>query len=304
MAWATAPPPDRSSAACPQAPARMSWHAACGWRCGASAWGRRSRACATQTCRRVGGGRAGAGLGRCVDGGADGACWPAGSYGQAPRPALPPPIPAPAQAACPAAATSKKGGDPGFALGSVGRCLGAAVAEGRNLTAPCRALVLAAAPRDARSIVAGASGSVEAVAARVAEVRGSASSAVCLHIRPMSAAGIWVLLPGAGGRVAPPACHPCQPRSSARRRHPHTRPPAHPRCHQIAKKAGLGGALVSQRGSGLAAITITGWVAFVSVGALALVAAGLAGFGLWRAFGARRAAFRYTPVSEVKEGDV
>ena len=58
-----------------------------------------------------------------------------------------------------------------FALGSVGRCLAKALAEGQKLSPGCRELVSVATPRDARAIVAGSSASVEAVAARVAEVR-------------------------------------------------------------------------------------------------------------------------------------
>lgn len=71
------------------------------------------------------------------------------------------------QAVCPA--TSQKQGSM-FMLGSVGRCLSKAVAEGKPLAEGCRKLVLVAAPSDARSIVTRSSASVEAVAARVAEV--------------------------------------------------------------------------------------------------------------------------------------
>ncbi|KAI7844989.1 hypothetical protein COHA_001355 [Chlorella ohadii] len=57
-----------------------------------------------------------------------------------------------------------------FKMGSVGTCLSKAVAGGTQLTEGCRALVLVAAPRDARSIVADSTSSVEAVALRVAEI--------------------------------------------------------------------------------------------------------------------------------------
>lgn len=71
------------------------------------------------------------------------------------------------QAVCPAAGQAAGGM---FSLGSVGKCLSRAVAEERPLTPGCRQLVLVAAPRDARSIVADSTASADAVALRVAEV--------------------------------------------------------------------------------------------------------------------------------------
>lgn len=84
------------------------------------------------------------------------------------------------QAVCPAAG-QKQGSL--FTLGSVGRCLSKAVAEARRLTPGCKALVLVAAPRDARSIVADSSASVDTVALKVAEVRLS-----CVR---QGEAGVW-----------------------------------------------------------------------------------------------------------------
>lgn len=78
---------------------------------------------------------------------------------------------------------------------------------------------------------------------------------------------------------------------------------ADPHLPQIAKKAGLSAALVDQKGSGLGAITVTGWVAFLSVAALVVVVVGLAGFGLWR-FSVPRRQHRYEPVRVMKQGDV
>lgn len=123
-----------------------------------------------------------------------------------------------------------------FALGTVGRCLNKAVADGQRLSEGCRTLVLIVAPKDARALVDGARGSVDAVTARVAE---------------------------------------------------------------MARKAGLSGALVDQqRGGGLAAITLTGWAAVAAVASLAVVLVAGSGFAAWRWLGRRRAQHRYVPVTK------
>lgn len=71
---------------------------------------------------------------------------------------------------------------------------------------------------------------------------------------------------------------------------------------QIAKAAGLSSTFVNRQAHGLGAITITGWVAFLSVAALVVVVLALAGFGLYKFMGWDQRQHRYTRV--VKDGGV
>lgn len=78
-----------------------------------------------------------------------------------------------------------------------------------------------------------------------------------------------------------------------------TTPGRHPRRRlpQAARKAGLSSALVDQqRGSGLGAITLTGWAAVAAVASLAVVLVAGSGFAAWRWLGRRRQQHRYAPV--------
>ncbi len=150
-----------------------------------------------------------------------------------------------------------------------------------------------AAPRDARSIVADSTSSVEAVALRVAEVGLGATDCACRmrHGRQPS-----------GATVAVTACCAASPDAIT---HPGPRLPRHPlSITQIVKKAGLSSALVNQQKSGLGAITITGWVAFASLASLVLLVLALAAFGAWHFMRGGRQQHRYSRVREMKQGDV
>ena len=77
-------------------------------------------------------------------------------------------------------------------------------------------------------------------------------------------------------------------------------PLASPRL-QIAHSAGLSSTFVDAQGSGMAAVTITGWVAFLCLCSLVAVVVGIALFALQRAALGRRH-HQYTRV--MKQGDV
>ena len=94
--------------------------------------------------------------------------------------------------------------------------------------------------------------------------------------------------------LPPPSANPCLPL------------PALP-CTQIAHNAGLSATFVNPNKPGLGAVTVTGWVAVLCVGALVAVVLGMLGFALWRAtLGSQQ--HRYTQLvregGPLKEGDV
>lgn len=73
---------------------------------------------------------------------------------------------------------------------------------------------------------------------------------------------------------------------------------------QIAHSAGVSKTFVDPKAHGMAAITLTGWVAFSSVCALAVVLLGTLSFAAWRYVGRSRVQHSYAPVAPMKEGDV